>query len=392
MLLTVALSACATPYSTPKILQEGAKATGIADALRADNVVDVLLVHGMCTHGKKWVAEVNHNLLDMLGSEEEIENGDLEVTETFSQVELYSREFDVAGKKLRTHAIVWSPITVAVKKALCYDHAGNRDKGQYCEGIVPYAYHRAAANESLKTGLLDDCLADAVIYSGRTGKEIRRQFGAAIEYVVGMLSRAADQDSVQEQETGMFIITESLGSKVLFDTLYELNCAGKRGVTARVLGWTPRIFMGANQVPMLTLAARTPGGTEECPLDDESMELCPRNGAKAFGEDPSLDLPVDSLNLLIRQLRQSRPKFDEEPPMNVVAFSDPNDLLSYTLKDSGCDQLKYYQTIDVLVSNAPAWFGLLEFPLTAHTGYWINKEVHKIIGCGIPAQASCRLK
>lgn len=141
-------------------------------------------LYGMCTHGKAWVVEANNQLLEVLGSNQRIEANDLDVTETFPQIELYSHEFDLLGNKLRTHAILWSPVTALVKKRLYCDRTDNRKKDELCEGIEAYQYERASLNKDLNEDLLDDCLADAVIYSGKTGKEIRRQVGDAIEYAV----------------------------------------------------------------------------------------------------------------------------------------------------------------------------------------------------------------
>ena len=41
--------------------------------------------------------------------------------------------------------------------------------------------------------------------------------------------------------------------------------------------------------------------------------------------------------------------------------------------------------IDVEVSNAPAWFGLLEDPSKAHTAYWGRDKVQKILNHGMTA-------
>jgi hypothetical protein len=54
--------------------------------------------------------------------------------------------------------------------------------------------------------------------------------------------------------------------------------------------------------------------------------------------------------------------------IQIVAFTDPNDLLSYRLTPEavGNDGV---QMANVIVSNAPTYLGFLERPDTAHCGY-----------------------
>ena len=73
----------------------------------------------------------------------------------------------------------------------------------------------------------------------------------------------------------------------------------------------------------------------------------------------------------------------------MVAFTDPNDLLSYRLMP-----WRYARpgvtVVDVLVSNDKTYFGLLENPLSAHTGYMKNPAVTKAIMCGLPTSEYCK--
>ena len=74
---------------------------------------------------------------------------------------------------------------------------------------------------------------------------------------------------------------------------------------------------------------------------------------------------------------------------SVVAFSDPNDLLSYPLARSPHRSKQDYPVIDVIASNAPTILGLVEMPTTAHLGYGNNGAVKKIIACGHPESKRC---
>lgn len=382
------LAGCTTPYSTPQITGACSRAVGIAEALAREPATgaDVILIHGMCTHDREWVAAANNSLLRMLGSDVSVDPSRLEPSRIFTQTQLYSQQFAINGKQLRTHAIVWSGAVTPQKKALCYDRGDKRP--EFCAAAPAYPYTRAQLNNALKSNLLDDCLVDAMIYAGSTGAEIRRQVADAITYAAG--SRAADTSSysilrqAETEQAPLFMISESLGSKILFDSLYMMYRDNKSRVVRQTLGRTVQIFMAANQLPLLSLA----NGTEASVLAAEQKEL-----KKA----PDVGPGTDSLRLLLRQLQKNDtksmlPKFQTQVPpgpRQIVAFSDPNDLLSYTLMNSSLAKNPQYHIIDVLVSNDSTWFGYVENPLAAHTKYLDNQAVSRIIVHGIPKMPGC---
>jgi hypothetical protein len=70
--------------------------------------------------------------------------------------------------------------------------------------------------------------------------------------------------------------------------------------------------------------------------------------------------------------------------LDIVAFSDPNDLLSYSLP-KWYDNLPMEANVrvtNVTVNNAMRWFGIIEDPTKAHTGYMNNPDVWKAISSG----------
>ena len=75
--------------------------------------------------------------------------------------------------------------------------------------------------------------------------------------------------------------------------------------------------------------------------------------------------------------------------MTVVAFSDPNDLLSYRIVPAHlAEDLKEFRVINVLVSNDTTYFGYLERPDTAHCGYPWNPHVFGMLARGYRAGKS----
>jgi hypothetical protein len=72
--------------------------------------------------------------------------------------------------------------------------------------------------------------------------------------------------------------------------------------------------------------------------------------------------------------------------MTVVAFSDPNDLLTYRIvPEHLAEDFGEFRVINVLVSNDTTYFGYLERPDTAHCGYPWNPHVFGMLARGYQA-------
>jgi hypothetical protein len=127
------------------------------------------------------------------------------------------------------------------------------------------------------------------------------------------------------------------------------------------------LFMAGNQLPILGLA---------------EQDIL-RQGARAAQEPDALR------RFLELRRRQSAPRAETIARLAVVAFTDPNDLLSYRLLPA-----RYaapdVAVADVLVSNAHTWLGLIENPMPAHLNYLANPDVGDMIACGFPRFAGCR--
>jgi hypothetical protein len=161
-------------------------------------------------------------------------------------------------------------------------------------------------------------------------------------------------------------LSESLGSKVLGDALVCSTPAVAERVYPQ-LARTSHLFLGANQIPLLNLGHRGPG----CPA------VLARRDRTPLGLRPG-DGGVHGLAELIKRAQSVRAEFVAEPTI-VVAFTDPNDLLSYTVAS---DDFGGLPVVNVIVSNDWTWFGAFENPLTAHEGYRVNDDVTDILRCG----------
>jgi hypothetical protein len=355
---------------------------GVADLLRQDGPVDVIFVHGMCTHDATWPAEAVQTLYEALGGTGDVALDPAPVEGT--GITLYQKTLTVPGGTLRANAILWSPLTTPLKAQLCYDQTRKSPGCPPAEAAKAYPYPRATLNRILKDGILDDCLADAVIYQGMARDDISGQMQRAIVHATATSGGAAQTPSplaaaaAVPDSIPLVIIAESLGSKVAFDALWKLIANDSTAAAGqRTFDRTAQIFMEANQLPILALADKGLDGVNA--LRPESA------GASGGG------YPVDPLASLIRVRRANIMALDGKPRAapQVVAFTDPNDLLSYILAPGPHSQAAGYPVVDVVLSNDRTYLGLAELPTTAHTGYGSNKAVQRFIACGHRTTGGC---
>jgi hypothetical protein len=345
------LAACATPYRPAVVVHGSATFPGIAGivAVAGGRPVDVLLVHGMCTHDRAWAEDQIDRIAGVVNN-----HAPAAAVTAPARIDVVESTRPLAGGMVRFHALVWSPLTAALKHQLDFDLTGTPTD---CTGAGTCKPKRAALNAYVKDNLLDDCLADAVIYEGESHVAIRDAMVQTIAQVI-----ANDPDS----EAPLVVVAESLGSKMLFDALSamleswqpETRALGQQAARRLAL-----LFMAGNQLPILGLAEQSPG-LRAMPVQDALQHF--------------LDL----------RRRQPNRRAEARQRLAVVAFTDPNDLLSYRLLPA-----RYaapdVAVADVLVSNDRTWLGWIENPLTAHLNYLANPDVATMIACGVPSSAVC---
>lgn len=349
------LAACATPYRPPVVVHGSTPFPGIAAIVAGAGAqpVDVLLVHGMCTHDTAWAERQIDRIAGTVDDHAPAPAPPAHAAPT--GIDVVERTRSIAGGTVRFHALVWSPLTAGLKHELDFDLTGTPTD---CAADGACRPRRARINGYVKDHLLNDCLADAVIYEGERRVAIR---DAMVRTVAQVLEREPDSDAP------LVVVAESLGSKMLFDALsamlesWEPHTRALGQQAARRLGL---LFMGGNQLPILSLAE------QQATLRGAS----PQDALQRF-----LDLRRRQSDRRIAALRR----------LAVVAFTDPDDLLSYRLLPA-----RYaapdVAVADVLVSNDATWLGLIESPVTAHLDYLTNPDVGIMVACGWPQMAGCR--
>lgn len=393
--LLMLLAGCSTPYRPPQFTDADTTFPGLIDlaAQATPQAADVLLVHGICTHDAGWAGEVVPQLTQALRDAAMTSNtatarsaaataaaGAAAATGAAAvgvaaagpaaapAVEIVPAMVDTPAGRLRFDALIWSPLTNDLKRQLCYDQS---DKSALCTGAPPYPYMRARLNARFKDGLIDDCLPDALIYQGvaRDAMQLRMR-----EAVLQVLSGA-------RADVPLVVVSHSMGSKLMFDTLLRMTeepAASPAAIVALQAVQRLRfLVMAANQIPLLSLADQQ--------INQRPAGMAPSPAAV----NAAAAAPPDSLQQLLRKRQALLQRAARDQRLTLVAFTDPNDLLSYTLPPEryAQDGVTVY---NILVSNAPTWLGLLERPDTAHLEYLSNPDLGRLIACGQPTSKLCR--
>lgn len=361
-----------TPYALPFVEQPSDDDAGtfdglltLAEALPPSSTLNVLWMHGMCTHHSDWIDERISKLAAALGGTPRT----VGVHPVGNQgASLRTERIVVRSATIDVMFLSWSPITASSKATLSYDHSV--DSG----GEFPYA--RAFLNRELKHGLINDCMTDVVVYGGPNGAGIRLAAEEALCDALGGSYVGTDCSVPHGEAPGaLAFITESLGSKLLFDAVLEVwaDAQNSRDKTlfdrvAKSLAGTRMMYLMANQLPLLDVAGPMIGLVNGAPGPQR-----PTSGSSAR----------DVFDLLSR-LRAWTPS--GTGPLTVVAFSDPNDLLSYRVVPRHlAGSLREFRIVNVIVSNDTTYFNYVERPDTAHCGYARNPHVLAMVARGYRA-------
>ena len=371
--IATALAGCTTPFRPAVPVYGGHEFSGLVDLANLSSPgvdaqpVDVVLVHGMCTRDDKWANGAIDSLVRAVdpnaAPKEPVPSTVIPRT---GGIRVVKRTETLAGGVFNFSALIWSPVVAPLKEQLDYDRTGQPTNCALPGECKP---KRALLNGKFKDGLLNDCLADALAYQGLSRKAIRDRM---VEAITNVESSARLSSATQRP---LVLITDSLGSKLTFDALAEMlsapgterSAAAGESATTRLV----KVFMNANQLPILGLADQDIGPVEGPALMASSVR-------------------EDSLQRLLNF--KSQPRLQQlglPQKMSLVAFTDPNDLLSYRLLPARFT-VPGVEVSDVLVSNDTTYFGLLERPDTAHTEYDANPEVRAFIACGRPKSPRCK--
>jgi hypothetical protein len=231
------------------------------------------------------------------------------------------------------------------------NHTGDLKNELNFDDPPEFRFERGTLNDYLKHKLINRCLADAVIYTGPNGDPIREDARAAICLLWSGVYKARRCEGAKADSAPSVFIATSLGAKVMTDAIFSLAEEEKGRSESAFLSQLQHVFLISNQLPLLELATSRP--------------------ANAAGAAPStLGRLLNDHAALV------------ERTVEVTAFSDPNDLLSYRLTPENVGlKGRSARLINVIVSNKPTYFGAVANPLL-HTAYDDNAAVYPLVFYG----------
>jgi hypothetical protein len=296
--------------------------------------------------------------------------------------QLYTYNFasvtdDSCRPVLTVSFLLWAPLTKDVKK------------NALAESKAPAPQEFAEATK----GFIRDYLGDVVLYGGTFRDNVMRpSLQAALCRVTGAKpSPDGKWCTPGPYNDPTIIITHSLGGYMLIDTmdneLRSKNC--NQTASGKILANTDYIFMMANQVALLDLTTlrnypRKLGGS---PLENERAQRFAKCWTPPELNSAALLPPTGDQPVLVRPTgdEQAPP---EAPKKQVVAFNDPNDILSWEVdpKNLGFPRSDWPQVklTNVYLPNGEFSVPrLFSDPITAHNGYLDNQTVMELLVCGM---------
>lgn len=265
------------------------------------------------------------------------------------------------SKELMFYELTWSIITAKQKEILAYDNSGE------------YSFRRAEVNDLMKK-FSNDTGPDPIIYLGDSREDILVAFAQAFcwmtksnwnrlpDNVVEACSFNDDSAPVNIRADQYAFVSHSLGSRITIDGMQRIaSLMDQRDIDFReaLKNKEIPIYMLSNQLPMLQLGRKPPE------VSHQNTAYCRPDGEK-----------------------YSQRMLAKTP---IIAFSDPNDLLSYAIPQGFAE--KYLDSrlciditnVNINVATIFDAFGLgkLANPMDAHVGYDSDDRVIALIAKGI---------
>ncbi|MFO1128394.1 MAG: hypothetical protein U1E66_08220 [Rhodospirillales bacterium] len=332
--------------------------------------VKVLYVHGIGTHAPGHGTALRQNLARSLGLDiraprpKRIVIADPKFpNQNLGEINVSRLTDESRRRNLLFYELTWSPITQPDKALLAFDKEQE------------YVLRRAALNQAVRA-FVNDVAPDPLAYAGRKREPI---LVAVTQTICWAISRSWSElpELTEGQYCGpgmpgvgsrvalddFVIISHSLGSRAVLDAMQRLTnlpLAPDPRLAAIAENFKHRdiqVFMLSNQLPLLEAG---------------------REGQQVVGQIDAYCGP-----------NPTKPGrfFDKT---ELIAFSDPNDLLSYPVPDKFADRFIESRlcpsvtnvTINIVGVNSLFGLGEVANPLSAHSGYVADERVGALIARG----------
>ncbi len=336
----------------------------------------VLMVHGVGDHLPGYSTQFLEKLakeLDLPAMSTQVKNisltSPLDISKKLGNLRITRLLNKDQNKDLLFYELTWSEITAKQKEVLAYDNSGE------------YSFRRAEVNNLMKK-FSNDTSPDPIIYLGESREDILVSFGQSFCWMTKSKWDELPDDAHQAcsfnddtAAVNMLVdqyafISHSLGSRITIDGMQRIAWLLKErdvDFTKALKNKEIPVYMMSNQLPMLQLGRKLPD------VSNQKAAYCQSNGEKY------------KLRMLAK--------------MPIIAFSDPNDLLSYAIPHGFVE--KYLDSrlctevtnININVANIFDAFGLgkIANPIEAHVGYDTDDRVVALIAKGIGNKNTVKL-
>lgn len=358
--------------------------SGLRELYESQTPTAVLVVHGMGHHVPGYSKPMQIGIMQRLDATAKATSAtsyQLKLNEYPIGVITRSVYLGANGKRVDFVELEWSDATRPIKQVLLDLGEDDRERGFLQE-------HRLSLNSAGKA-FVNTRLSDPIIYGGAFGEVLRGAVKTAICVLLrgdkNAESSQCDLATVDSSSGDVAIVSSSMGSSLVFDTVSRVSEAGTQSEKAAVnsfLQRSKRVFMFANQIPLLDLRelgeVSGPNWLDAYPCPEKPPSSTVASGSRGLR------------NFLILRKNVAAP--EEALPaslsLNVVAFSDPNDLLTYGLSDRFKTKCTPARFANVTVTNAKTgWLFIAANPVDAHTGYDVNPVVlDLLVNGGMPGQ------
>ncbi len=335
----------------------------------------VLMVHGVGDHKPGYSTEFFEKLakeLDLSVTSKAYKNIKLSAPENpekpLGNLRVNRYLSKDRSKELIFYELTWSEITSKEKEVLAYDNSGE------------YSFRRAEVNDLMKR-FSNDTGPDPIIYLGESRESILQSFAQAfcwmtygnwdeLPQVNNAICELPDISAIINDNYAF--VSHSLGSRITIDGMQRIASKLENRIESGDLylfniketlkDKEIPIYMMSNQLPILQLGRKLP---------------------EVIGQKDSY-CNADGKNYSQRMVAKTP----------IIAFSDPNDLLSYAIPQGFVE--KYLDSrlcinvtnININIAYVFDIFGLGKFanPMEAHIGYDTDDRVVSLIAKGIKAE------
>ena len=289
------------------------KIKGIAESIKNHDTTFVLTIHGMGNKTPNHFDQMADDIATRLGFIPDYSTNHLNTRQRVAQFHYGIRRLSYQNsenKHLIFVIVHWSPLVRPVKNQLV-----RLDSLALENARIPYR-RRSFANMELKNKVIIDGFVDVNLALGSGG--FMNLYGNAVAEGMRVIHH---MDSSAKRN--VFWISGSMGSRILYDhiTLAGDPSPSERHITKAITTKTPCWYMLTNPIPMVSLKD----------LNETNRQLGFRNQIwHALGGNAPLT-------------RGQTPALD----MDVIAFHDPNDLLTFRLPESDFAQQDQFRVKNV---------------------------------------------